>query len=409
MSKLMANLLADERRQMYQQTTSASSNIPSYGRTMPNEKYMAHIQQPQAIRENIGILYNNDSLAQLDSKAIAPLKISHAGGANLDMANKYVVINSGDRDWINRTDESPYRYTVDIGGSSQANGRNINITVNSALENVYSIKCEGLVLTNRAHTSGFKPSNQPFIMVNLEAVNDVVLGSNKYLDNSLAQMVTKIPFPVSLDNIRYVQLVNQGQTQKIFQTPEAKIGKMTISINRANGTNINGTAGAQLDVVGILRAVYTPGSPITQTLAIITTNYFSGLDWQLGDTIQIRNYAMRGSDDPTNSGFYERIRFNGWMNREEGHIIYSVGSTTGSTQLYNIINITAPGDWSTSTGNYELYTWFDDLVTKTEIDFDSGTDAGKALNENLQTVTFLTCEVLEKNSLALLRDIKGKI
>jgi hypothetical protein len=221
-------------------------------------------------------------------------------------------------------------------------------------------------------------------------------------------MVTKIPFPVSLDNIRYVQLVNQGQTRKLFQTPEAKIGKMTISINRANGTSINGSAGTQLDVVGILRAVYTPGSPVTQTLTIKTDTYFNSLDWQLGDTIQIRNYAMRGSDDPTNNGYYERIRFNSWMNREEGHIITSVDVSPNTTQLYNIINITAPGDWSVLTGDFELYTWFDDLVSKTEIDYDSGTDTGKVLNENLQTSVFLTCDVLAKNALSLLKDISSK-
>jgi hypothetical protein len=112
---------------------------------------------------------------------------------------------------------------------------------------------------------------------------------------------------------------------------------------------------------------------------------------------------------PANPGFYERVKFNSWMNQEQGHIIQNVTRTSAGPELYNIIQITAPGDWSTTTGNFELYTWFDDLVTKTEIDIDSGTDSGKILNENLQTTVFLTCEVLAKNPLMLLKDVAGKV
>lgn len=403
-SKLLNNLLADERRAMY----SSDSGIPTTPVMQPNDKYMRHITNPQTIRENIGIVYNTDSLAQLGTQAQAPEKVSHAGGQNLITEFKYLVINSGDRDWINRMDESAYNYTVNIGGSSLANNnRSINITVNSALENVASIKCEALVITNRATQTGFKPSNQPFILVNIESINDTVLGSNKYLDNSLGQMVTKIPLPTSLDNIRYVQMVNQGQTKKWFYTPESRIGRMTINIARADGTLINQTAGAQHDTVDILRAVYIPGSPTTQTLNIITSAYFSGLDWQAGDIIQIRNYTMRGSI-PANPGFFERVKFNSWINQEQGHIITNITRTGSGPELYNIIQITAPGDWSTATGYFSLYTWFNDLVTKTEIDIDSGTDSGKILNENLQTTVFLTCEVLAKNPLMLLKDVARK-
>lgn len=405
-SKLLNNLLLDERRAMY--TPNQPGNIPSNPNMIPNDKYLRHISNPQTIRENIGILYNEDSLAQLGTHAQSPMKESHAGGQNLNLEFKYLVINSGDRDWINRSDESPYNYTVNIGGSSLAtNNRAINITVNSSLENVYSIKCEALVITNRATLTGFKPSNQPFIMVNIESINDIILGSNKYLDNSLGQMVTKIPLPITLDNIRYVQMINQGQTKKVFYTPESKIGKMTINIARADGSNVNQVPGKQLDTVGIYRAVYVTGSPTTQTLNIITTSYFSNLDWQAGDIIQIRNYTMRGTAT-TNPGFYERVKFNSWINQEQGHIIRNVTQSGTGTELYDIIQITAPGDWSTTTGNFELYQWFDDLVTKTEIDINSGTDSGKILNENLQTTIFLTCEVLSKNPLKLLKDVTGK-
>ena len=413
-SKLLNNLLADERRAMYSSssTTQPGTGIPTTPVMMPNDKYMRHITNPQTIRENIGIVYNNDSLAQLGTQAQSPEKPSHAGGQNLITDFKYLVINSGDRDWINRTDESAYNYTVNIGGSSLANNnRSINITVNSSLENVTSIKCEALVITNRATQTGFKPSNQPFILVNIESINDTVLGSNKYLDNSLGQMVTKIPLPTSLDNIRYVQMVNQGQTKKYFHTPESRIGRMTINIARADGTLVNQAPGAPRATVDILRAVYVPlapyNTPPTQTMNIITSAYFNGLDWQAGDIIQIRNYTMRGTN-PSNPGFYERVKFNSWMNQEQGHLITSITRTASGPELYNIIQITAPGDWSTVTGYYELAQWFDDLVTKTEIDIDSGTDSGKILNENLQTTVFLTCEVLAKNPLMLLKDVARK-
>jgi hypothetical protein len=402
-SKLLTGLLADERRNMV--ISSPPLAQQQYRHQQPtNEKYSELLNREQTIRENIGILYNDDSRGQLNGQSVLPGNPLAGGQSSLIIEPRYLVINSADRDWINRTDESPYSYTVSVGGASLANGKAINITVNSTLENVVSLKCEGLILTNRAHQNGFKPSNQPFILVSLESIGDVVRGSNKYLDNSLAQMVNKIPFPTSLDNIRYVQLVNQSLAKKIFQTPESKLGRLTFQITRADGQPMLAYSGSQRDTVSILRIYYDPAST-DQTLTIYTTGYFSGLDWQAGDIIQIRTYTMRGTN-PVNMGFYERVKFNNWINQDAGHIIQDIAKDPDDDQaLYNIIKIKAPGDWLPSTGNFELYSWFDDLLTKTEIDINSGTDTGKILNENLQTTVFITAEVITKNSMALLRTI----
>ena len=386
--KLLTNLLSDERRNMYSTSSHPSQQHP-------------------------GLLYNGDSsLGQLNLDVpttpninIATTDKQNQPGLGLYLEKKHIIINSGDRDWINRTDESAYNYSVSVGtGSSMSNGRNINITVNTALENIHSISCDMIVLSNRAQLNGFKPSNQSFLLVNVEGVNDIVKGSNKWLDNSLGQMVNKIPLPLSLDNLKYIQMVNHSNASKIFNTPEAKIGRMAVSVARADGTLLNYGSGIQTDVLNITRAYYTVETPILKTLNIITTGYFNNLDWQTGDIIQIRNYIMRGTD-VSNPGYFERVKFNTWINRDEGHIIQDIARTTEGPELYNILKIYVPGNWSSTSGDFELTDWFSDLITKTEIDINSGTDTGKILNENLQTTLYLTCEVLTKNSAKLLRDI----
>ena len=34
-----------------------------------------------------------------------------------DIKNNFIIINSKDRDWINNTNETPYRFSVKLGGS----------------------------------------------------------------------------------------------------------------------------------------------------------------------------------------------------------------------------------------------------------------------------------------------------
>ena len=122
-----------------------------------------------------------------------------------------------------------------------------------------------------------------------------------------------------------------------------------------------------------------------QKINVNCADFFSDDDFKVGDIIKIRDYDFRESS----LNYYETAEFNSFINREEGHIIQEIDKS-GSTEMYDIIKILPDGKNSKTTGNFELETWFDDLVTKTNIDIDlADDDSGKLINVNLQTSIFL--------------------
>ena len=89
---------------------TASNNIH-------NDKYNQRLNMTQSMRENIGLVYDDTNIqnSQLQN---SQLQNSQLISNNLDTDIKYLVINSEDRDWINRTDENPYNFRVDVGSVS---------------------------------------------------------------------------------------------------------------------------------------------------------------------------------------------------------------------------------------------------------------------------------------------------
>lgn len=303
---------------------------------------------------------------------------------NNTTGKKHLIINSIDRNWnvsTTSSTENPYKYRVVFGNNSfyGTNNKNLNILINDTLEKVNSIQCKKIIIPNRELSSGFRASNQPYLLVNIDNIEQIAEASNNKIQNALSIMTPLIPVSDIDINTRYLEYKNTNGQKKKYGG--GRIPYMDIRIQRSDGIEINGD-GTQNDILNIRQLVYDDS---VKKINVNCTDFFLDDDFKVGDIIKIRDYDFRESS----LNYYETAEFNSFINREEGHIIQEIAKS-GATEMYDIIKILPDGKNSKTTGNYELETWFDDLVTKTNIDSDlADDDSGKLINTNLQTTIFL--------------------
>lgn len=325
---------------------------------------------------------------------------------NTEVITRYVVIDSFDRDWVNRIDESPYNFKISIGGGSKkSGGQLINASIDDRLDNVVSITCDNLTAPNRASITGYRHTQQPFLILSINGIDDSTYGSNSKLKGSLAQLVPKIPIPIGFQDVTYLEFANINNHTKVYKTPKNALTNMLISINKADGELINskpvtGLASSDVgygDVLGIKQIYYDGVDEDSENkyLDIVTSDYFTSDFFQISDTIKIRNWSFREAG----LGYGEISQFTEFINRVEGHIIQLVNKSSGTTELNNIIRILAPGYYSQTTGNWKKENYFSDLITRTNINDNSSNDnTGKLININLQTQLFFRVNTIITNN-----------
>lgn len=409
---------------------SITQHILSGGGRQHNQKYLERLHNlgydqpidPAMVASGSANYFLDDSMAQLLGDAPGAVandgsgSTTLAGGAtgmnrgqtlDVDIITRYIVINSEDRDWVNRTDESPYNFKVSIGSGSKKNdGDMVNAAIDEHLRNVVSITCDKLTAPNRDTITGYRHTNQPFLLLAVEDIRDTTYGSSKGLKKSMAQMVPKVPIPTTFHDVTYLEFSNINQQTKVYRTPKTELYNLVIAINRADGESVNSQTVTGLDtesagygdVLSIEQVLYSGASASSSEryLDITTSTYFTSEFFRVGDIIKIRNWVFREAG----LGYSEIAKFTAFINRDEGHIIQAVAKSTTSTTLNNVIRILSPGSYSQSTGDWEKETYFSTLITRTNINSDaSNDDAGKLINSNLQTQILFRVNVLGKDSI----------
>jgi hypothetical protein len=295
------------------------------------------------------------------------------------MEDKYIVINSIDRDWTNsNSSETPYKFKVVFGNNSLygSSNHNLNILINDTIKNAEYISCQKLVISNREISDKFRPNNNPYLLVNIDNIEQVADASNNKLQNAISIMTPKIPIPINFSECKYLEYVNINEQRKKINR---SIQYMDIQIQTGDGVLIN-LDGYQNDILSIQQIYYNTSS---KKLEIKTSEYFTSNDFVQGDKITIASYLFR--DD----GYYESALFNNYINRSEGHIIQEISQSNSSLLMYDTIHILPDGENSKITGNFELKEWFTNLITITDIDSNIANDnTGKLINNNLQTSVF---------------------
>lgn len=377
--------------------------------SLPQTSTKVPKKNPDTITENIGIMYNDDSIAQLS--ITNPQSKYEQNKYGLEIEKKHIIINSGDRDWTNTSNKDTiFNFTVSFDGGSYRTINNVNyqnnININTIFENVISLSCTNLILPNRADINNVKASSFPYINLSIDNINNVSQGSNKNLNKCIAHMSSLTPI-INGTNYKFVDLRNINQQKKEYKTPQTKLKNLEIQISRPDGNILQ----SRSDILNIKKIYYVGDSASTNTnLRIATKTFFTNNEYEIGDIIKIKNYTFR----ETNTGSLE---FNTFINRDEGHIITDVGRAPPDESIYlnNLISIKIPGEYSS--GNFVKDSNFVNLLSSTTIyissenipnynalSYDDSTD-GMIINTNLQTQLFIELEILKKNPNNLIKGI----
>jgi hypothetical protein len=400
---LLSGLLNDEIRNMSESVRNTTE--PDYN----NYKYTRHITRPQTIKENLGILYNDDSMAQfsVSSNKIEDNLINTKGIANFEPEQKYIIISGEDRPWyLDNNSENTFNFHVDCGDISLINdNQSSTANIRHSLENIVSIFCDGIIIPNRLLDDNSRPSSMPYIQLTINDIESASYGTNKSLDTTLAVLTPKLPLPNTLQEISYLEFKNANKQVKTYNTPKLRLNKLAISLKRYDGESLlTPDLAANRDILHIKTIYY---DNVTNKLLIETLEYFSPINFREDDLIKFNNYRFRETD----LDFSECHEFNKFINRTRGHYIIATSMNNTDTDIVydNVIEIDYPRYVNKLTGKYELEPWFASLLNKTSIDSNLENDnAGKLINTSLQIQILLTLTSLNKNSSILVKNIDIK-
>lgn len=416
---LISNLINDEMRNLSLQNeiNNNDNNNQTYNITQFNtetsQKFKNYINRPQTIKENLGIVFNDDSLAQNSLPINSEQKLSHTGLQNLDIENKYIIISSEDRPWYNNSisiSENLYNFKVECGDISITDNKMLSTGIRHSLENVLSIEVISIMIPNREMENGLFPASYPYLQVQIDNIENTSYGTNKYLDNVLAVVTPKIPVPNSLNDFNYLEFVNSNKQRKDFYTPKARLNKLDLKVCRYDGLQlIDSDILTSRDILNIA-VIYYNNIIDDGTLIIETTTFFNPKYYKTYDLLKFKEYQFKES----NLGFSECYKFNDFINRAEGHVIISTGKTSqyendNNVIYHNKIIISAPIIFNTLNGKKENLDWFNNLITKTNIDNNLELDnKGKFINSSLQIQILLKLRIFNKHSSRLIKNIDIK-
>lgn len=271
-----------------------------------------------------------------------------------------ITVSSLDRDWYNRTDETPYSFNIKLGSGLENSFSYINIEP----KNVISIGVDKLLINNTKiginySNASVDMTQYPYLLVSLDNIDHITYGSNKNLDNAIGVMSPQIPLTTSSNTTNYVEFKNiLGKTKEMYDNPMASLSRLDISIKTPLGANPNNIN----DVLNIKCITYqeaTNDDLSTEYLVVQTSDYFYEEQYKSGDVIKFQNYLYRDTGT-----YFEATNFNNFINRETGHRIITTSTSDSDKFLKNRIYITTPNEASITTGNVVATIWFNDLKDK---------------------------------------------
>tara|TARA_B100001093_G_C26791391_1_gene999119 strand:+ start:350 stop:1372 length:1023 start_codon:yes stop_codon:yes gene_type:complete len=301
-----------------------------------------------------------------------------------------ILISSKDRDWYNNLLETPYNFSIDLGGID-----NQYSIVNKSLRNIDTIIVESLTLNGYNKQISYSNvsshiTSEPYLIVNVDNIDSVSYGTNKEIDKATGIM---IPDTLTLDDeMNYIHFSKMNDHhKKYFRTPLASLGKMKISINNQLGNLVDDTKDV-LSIYGIFSQKADSSNPATDYLVIQTSDYFGNNKFRVGNRILIQNYDIRNSI----KAYAEHKDFINYINRSQGHLITHITKSTSNKLLYNRIYIPIPASASSSTGDIAIETYFSNLKTKSNIETLGEDNGGKLINLNLQSKIMFKFGVYDK-------------
>lgn len=404
---LLSNLYNDELRNMVIDANNSFDNNSilneNYNNSILNNnydnKYNSFLNRPQTIKENLGIIFNDDSTAQ---QTISSNNITNKELKELDYEFRYLIISGEDRPWhLLNSLENTFNFHIDCGDISLINdNQSTSANVKHSLENVVSVYCSGVIIPNRLLEDNTRPTDVPYLQLSINNIENTSFGTNRSLDTTLAILTPKIPLPNTLQDIPYLEFINTNQQTKIYNTPKLRLNKLNLSLRRYDGYELLETDLLNYRDVLDIKSIYFNSN--NNKLFLESLTYFNTNNFKVGDIIKCKNYNFR----ETNLDFPECHTFNTFINNTRGHRILSTSSSIINDDIiyHNIIEIEYPRSVNILTGKYEIKSWFQNLLNKTSLDSNLENDnTGRLINSSLQIQVLLKFNVINKNSSRLIK------
>lgn len=317
----------------------------------------------------------------------------HSDNTHLEteVMNHFIVINSKDRHWTSSSNETPYNFTVKLGGSSS----NKYSTIPNEFKNVSYIEVKQLILSDRPDTNGSnitttKLSSQPYVHCNLKNLSKIVNGTNAVFDTTMGIFTPSI-VATTTDNYNYITFNNIIEHGKSFlPIPLNTIQQLDIQLLNPMGNSIKD----KKDVLDIKSIHINNESSITKNdyLIITTTHFFDNNEFKIGDIIECRDYEYH------DLSYTESYQFNDFINSSNCHTVTNIGKTNDDSELYNQIHIQYPSSLSRYTGNLTVYSWFSSFLTKSLDITPTTSTSGKLINLSTQSHIVLNIDTLHHST-----------
>ncbi len=262
-----------------------------------------------------------------------------------------LIVYSADRDWLNNIRENRYTFTVNFDPGNTKQGFYPSPTATKKFKNISRIELvkailpsEGLAVVVQSNGSGGFNTNPklnvlsfPYINVHVDELDANNYGTDNHLDNAFAVLQYDANWYTDTTNVTdgYFGMIPKFmKCQKVYQpTPLATLQKLSIAIQRPDGTSLSDTA----DTVTIQSiyfgnnvpagSVYNGSYNTANYIILETAAFFNQWGFTEGNTIQIKGL------DATQINTYSTVAaqandFVAWLTRDQGHVLIGIGNTT---------------------------------------------------------------------------------
>lgn len=306
--------------------------------------------------------------------------------ASMVTVQKFISINSFDRDWIMNSQR--YTYSVGFNGKDiTGNFKNIRcIQVGKVVipeeinENINILNYPNKTQFNHEFSFSF-----PYLVLRIDEFNDVYDGTNDTIRKGFCKLVYHRHYKAP-NGRGYVILKPFQKEKKIFlPNPLGTLSRLSISILKPNGFLLNTSS----DSYKIWKIYYDPFNPHYYT--IVTDVFFDKNEFYVGDVVQFKGFTISN----TSFSIQEDV-LREFINRPEGHEIVQIGSTNNNG-YYRSFYIGAIGTFNRIEGKFD--TNMDAVSCLNEyndgIDYNTYTGTnGYILNSSLQNTIGLSIDVL---------------
>ncbi len=283
-----------------------------------------------------------------------------------------LFVNSIDRNWyqdssvrFNETQQNRYNFVVNFDPANNRQGLGITPASQRKFRNIVRIELVKVILPNECidpmvnvaakspslvyYTNlGNTPLNLPYVTVRVDELEGNNYGTNNNIDNAFALVhydgkwggdATATSASTSVGSPGWIDMIPKFlKAQRVYHpTPLSTLQKLTIHINRPDGTSVSPTQDTS-SISGLYfnnDLAYTAGtSPYAATLGgeayifIQLSSAFNAALFSTGDRINIQGLSLSGIGTPNQCS-----ELNDWINKTEGHLIVGIANLNGSSQL----------------------------------------------------------------------------